>query len=69
MEVIYYVIIIILGILFYKCGYPLLEDVIKEIIKTKQDKKTNNKNNLDLNRKETNVEKVKKRKKNKEIKI
>ena len=54
--------VIILGILFYKSGYPLNEDVIKEIIKSKQEKKTKNKNDLDINRKETNDKKIKKKK-------
>ena len=48
--------VIILGILFYKCGYPFIEDVIRDIVESKQEKKKKikgNKNNLDLNRKET----------------
>ena len=33
------VIVSILGCLFYKCGYSLLEDVIKDIIKSKKKEK------------------------------
>ena len=52
---------ICLGILFYKCGYPLLEDMIKEIINIKNKKQ----NDLDINRKDTTDNKIIKKRKTK----
>ena len=43
-----------LGILFYKCGYPLLEEMIKEIINIKKQKAESQKiDNLNINLKTT----------------
>ena len=51
---------IFLGILFYKCGYPLLEQTIKEIIR---DKEKNEERNIE--RKKTTGERIIKRSKTK----
>ena len=53
------------GIIFHKCGYPLLEQVIREIIRIKEEKNNINKN--ELNRKDTNDDKVIKRRISKEV--
>ena len=56
------ILFIVLGILFYKCGYPLLEEMIKEIIKEKEEKEENEKNKeIKIERKETSGEKGLKR--------
>ena len=58
------ILFIILGILFYKCGYPLLEDDIKEIIESKEeDKNSNNNLNETIDNKEKS-NKLKKKNKN-----
>ena len=51
-----FTLVLILGIAFYKCGYPFLEDTINAIIHSRQQKKEKtkgNKKDIDLNRKET----------------
>ena len=61
-------IFIVSAILFYKCGYNLLEDQIKEIYFSKKEKKIDKSNYKHFNIKETNViydDKIKKNKNNK----
>ena len=62
------IIFIILSILFYKCGYPSLEDKIKEIIEAKEEgeknKNFNIKETIDSNKKKKKKKKKKKRKVN-----
>ena len=55
------------AILFYKCGYPFLEEDIQEIIRLKE-KNNINKNKKDINRKETNDDNKKSSKGKKNIK-
>ena len=50
---------IVLGLLFYKCGYPLLESMIKEMVKNNE----KNEKESNLNRKETIGDKIKRKRK------
>ena len=62
---------IISGILFYKCGYPLLENDIREIISLKEIKDKKNidiKETIDINGKDQTINKKLKNKKNKKSK-
>ena len=60
---------IISGILFYKCGYPLLEDIISGIIELENEKDFNKNETIDINSKENNFNKfIKKKKKKKKRK-
>ena len=57
---------ICLGISFYKCGYPSLEELITEIINIKNKKEKNEKQkDLDIDRKDTTGEKTLKKSKTK----
>ncbi len=42
--IIFVIFFIISGILFYKCGYPILEEIIQDIVKSKQQNKENKMN-------------------------
>ena len=49
---------IILGILFYKCGYPILNGDIKQILELKEEEEKNNHNNVNMNATIDNKEKI-----------
>ena len=66
--ILFVLLFLISSIVFYKCGYPLLEDDIKEIIELKKEDKKN-KNIIETNCINTKIHKIKKHKNKKKNKI